>query len=276
MEAAEERFDVLGRRVAAQDVVGEPLVGAVVDDREDAERAVIQLVGRDVAREVGECPVEVFGLALSRRLFPPGLDPVLDRGVRDEHAVVAPQGPAGGAVGQAVLDHQSDGGVDDPAGVVAAGVSQVGHVGVEVPAALRAEVPGVKHDEVAGPSGEGVSEVVEGAAAPTIAVGTVPAARTGPAAIVAAAEADVGPGQVVDAGDALGGIGAVFAGSWHGEAPGRKDLPGDTPGGGKLFTRVARFPRYRVPIPRLHRRGPIEAVGGLGPGPPRACSCCNL
>src|SRR5512135_419742 len=92
----------------------------------------------------------------------------------------------------------------------------------------------------------GIAEVVEGAAAPTIAVGAVATARAGPAAIVAAAEADVGLRQVIDASDALGGIGAVFAGSWHGEAPGRGDLPGDTPGGGKLFTRVARFPRYRV------------------------------
>jgi hypothetical protein len=41
LEAAEERLDVLGGRGASQDVVGEPLVGPVVDDREDAEGAVI-------------------------------------------------------------------------------------------------------------------------------------------------------------------------------------------------------------------------------------------
>src|SRR5262249_46665141 len=178
--------------------------------------------------------------------FPPGLDPVLDRGVGDEHPVVAPQGPFGGAVGQAVLDHRPDGGVDDPSGVMAAGVGQAGHVGVEIPAAPRAEMPGVEHQEVAGPSGEGVAEVVEGTAPPTIAVRAVTAARAGAAAAVAAAEADVGLGQVVDLGDALGGIGAVFAGSWHSEAPGGEVLSGDTPAGGKLFTRVARFPRYRV------------------------------
>jgi hypothetical protein len=71
LEAAEERLDVLGVRGAAQDVVGEPLVGAVVDEREDAERAVIQLVGGDEAREVAECPIEVLGPGLLRRLFPP-------------------------------------------------------------------------------------------------------------------------------------------------------------------------------------------------------------
>src|SRR5512142_1482089 len=192
------------------------------------------------------CSVQVCRAAF----FPPGLDPVLDRGGGDEHAVVAPQGPFGGAVGQAVLDPQADGVVDDAAGVVAAGMGQVGHVGVEVLAALRAEVPGVEHDQVAGPSGEGIAEVVEGAAAATVAVSTVAAPRAGPAAVASAAEADIRSGQVVDAGDALGGIGAVFAGSWHGEAPGGRDLPGDTPGGGKLFTRGARFPRYRVNFQR--------------------------
>src|SRR6516165_1369785 len=87
------------------------------------------------------CAVQVRRAAF----FPPGLDPVPDRGAGDEHAVIAPQGPAGGAVGQAVLNHQADGGVDDAAGVVAARVGQIGHVGVEVAAALGAEVSGVEH-----------------------------------------------------------------------------------------------------------------------------------
>jgi hypothetical protein len=160
--------------------------------------------------------------------------------------VVAPQGPAGDAIRQAVLDHEADGGVDDPAGVMAAGVGQVGHVSVEVPAALRAEVLGVQHDGVAWSSGEGVAEVVEGAASGPVAVGTMAAARAGPAAVIAAAEADVGLGQVADAGNALSGIGTVFAGSWHRNAPGRRDLPGNTLSDGKLFTEVARFPCYRV------------------------------
>jgi hypothetical protein len=71
MEAAEERLDVLGGRIAVEDPVGEPLEGAVVDDREDAERAVIQLIGGDVAREVRQRPVEVVGRDPPLRLFPP-------------------------------------------------------------------------------------------------------------------------------------------------------------------------------------------------------------
>ena len=40
-EAAEERLDIAVGRVVAEDLVGEPLEGAVVNDREDAERSVI-------------------------------------------------------------------------------------------------------------------------------------------------------------------------------------------------------------------------------------------
>ena len=123
--------------------------------------------------------------------FPPGLDPVLDRGVGNEDPMIAPEAPAGGLVGQAILDDEADRRGDDTPGIVAAGSGQVGAVGVEVPAALRAEVPGVEHNEVAGPTGEGVAEVVEGATAPAIAVGTVLTSRAGPAAVVPASEADV-------------------------------------------------------------------------------------
>jgi hypothetical protein len=49
VEAAKERLDVAVGRVVVEDLIDEPLEGAVVDDREDAERAVIQLVGGDEA-----------------------------------------------------------------------------------------------------------------------------------------------------------------------------------------------------------------------------------
>src|SRR5215813_11383370 len=112
--------------------------------------------------------------------FPPGLDPVLDRGVGDEGAMIAPEGPFGGALGEAVLDDQPDGRVDDPAGVMAAGVGQVGGVGVEVLAAAAAVVLRAEQDDVARPAGEGVTQVVEGAADDPIAGGAVTAPRAGP------------------------------------------------------------------------------------------------
>ena len=52
-EAAEECLNVDLGRVAVQDVVEQPLEGAVIDDRQDTERAVIQLVVGNVPREVG-------------------------------------------------------------------------------------------------------------------------------------------------------------------------------------------------------------------------------
>ncbi len=62
----------------------------------------------------------------------------------------------------------------------------------------RAVVPGVDHDEVSGPTGAGVAEVVEGAAAPTIAVGTVAASWARTPAVVAAPAGDEGLGQILD------------------------------------------------------------------------------
>jgi hypothetical protein len=41
LEATEERLDVFVGGVVAEDLVGEPLEGAVIDDRQDAEGAVI-------------------------------------------------------------------------------------------------------------------------------------------------------------------------------------------------------------------------------------------
>src|SRR4051812_743642 len=178
--------------------------------------------------------------------FPPGLDPVLDRGEGDEHAMVAPQGPAGGAIGQPVLDDQPDGQVDDPAGVMAAGVGQVGGVGVEVLAAAAAVVLRAEQDDVAGPAGEGIAQVVEGAAGDPVAVGAMAAPRAGAAAVIAAADADLGLGQVLGSSDADGRVGAIFAGSWHGVTPESKVLPGDTSYADEVFTAAARFPCYRL------------------------------
>jgi hypothetical protein len=160
--------------------------------------------------------------------------------------MVAPEGPFGGAIGEAVLDDQPDGGVDDPAGVMAAGGGQVGGVGVEVLAAAAAVVLRGEQDDVAGPPGEGVAQVVEGAANEPIAGGAVSAMRAGAPPVVAAADAEIGLGQVLGASDSESGIGAIFAGSWHGVPPEGEDLPGDTLVGGKVFTDSARFPCYRL------------------------------
>jgi hypothetical protein len=154
--------------------------------------------------------------------------------------VVAPETPTGGAIRQAVLDDKANRGVNDASRVVTARRSQVGHVGIEILAAAEAIVLRVKHDQVAWPLGERVAEVVESAARQTIAIGTMAATGAETPAVVAAPEADVWLGQVVNASDPLGGIGSVFAGPWHDETPDRKILPRDTLAPGVLFIKMAR------------------------------------
>ena len=154
--------------------------------------------------------------------------------------MLSPEAPTGGAIRQAVLDDQADGGVDDASRVVAAGVGEIGHVGIEVLAAARAVMLRVDQDDVARSSGEGVAQVMEGAAGEAVAVGAMAAAWAGSPAVIAALAGDLGLGQIVDACGALGGVGAIFAGGGHGLAPGSEVLPGITISSGGLFTEFAR------------------------------------
>src|SRR5438045_362844 len=93
--------------------------------------------------------------------FPPGLDPVLDGGPGDEDTMIPPEVPAGRSVRQAVLDDQPDGRLLDAVGVVALGQGQVGHVGVEAPAAVGTAVLGVGDHDVDRPAGADIPQVME-------------------------------------------------------------------------------------------------------------------
>src|SRR3954468_5300065 len=127
---------------------------------------------------------------------------------------------------------------------MAARVGQVGGVGVEVLAAGATMVLRAAQDDVAGPAGERVPQVVEGAAGDPISVGAVTAPRAGAPTVVAAADADLGLGQVFGTIDTDRRIGSIFAGSWHGVAPGRRVLPGNTLDDGEVFIIPARFRCY--------------------------------
>ncbi len=132
----------------------------------------------------------------SRRVafFPPGLHPVLDRGIGDEDAMIPPEVPAGGLVGQAVLDDEADGRGDDPLGVMAAGIGPVGAVGVEIPAAHGAVVLRVGQDDLAGPPSDAIAEVVESASEDPVTVGAIATLWARPPPEAAAARADLGRG----------------------------------------------------------------------------------
>ena len=132
--------------------------------------------------------------------------------------MIAPEAPAGGLVGQAILDDEADRRGDDTPGIVAAGSGQVGAVGVEVPTALGTEVLGVGQDEVAGASGDEIAEVMERALEDPVAVGAVAAAWAGSASEVAAAFANPRFWQILDASDAFSRIRQIFSGTRHGAA----------------------------------------------------------
>src|SRR5262245_29747061 len=161
----------------------------------------------------------------ARSFFPRGLDPVLDGGVGDEDPVVAPQVPAGGLVGQAVLGHKADGQSLDAAGVQALGQSQVGQIDAEVATAAGAAMLGVADDKIDGAAGAGVAQVVQGASGNRVAAGAVAAATAPASRVVAAAPLDTRPGKVLDAGNALGDVGDVLAWTKHGLSPVRNCPP---------------------------------------------------
>src|SRR5262249_29458952 len=71
LQATEKSGDVLVSGVALQDVVEQPALLTSIDGRQDTEGTVIQLVGRQVAREVGQSPIQVIGLNLRPAFFFP-------------------------------------------------------------------------------------------------------------------------------------------------------------------------------------------------------------
>src|SRR4029453_1905153 len=80
--------------------------------------------------------------------FPPGLDPVLDRGKRDKDAVVAPEVPTRGPVGQALFDPQPYRQIHHTVGVLTAGWRQIREVGAKVFATLRTVVLRTRDNEI--------------------------------------------------------------------------------------------------------------------------------
>src|SRR5512135_1278290 len=112
--------------------------------------------------------------------FPPGLDPVLDRGAGNENAMIPPEVPARSSERYTVLDDQADGQVDDALGVVASRRRQIGGVRVEVLATLGAVVLGVGQDDVVWSSGTEIAEVVQDPLELAIAVSAVSTPRTRP------------------------------------------------------------------------------------------------
>src|SRR5271166_6342161 len=110
---------------------------------------------------------------LSLFFFPSRLDPVLDGGVGNEDAVLAPQVPTGVAVGQTVFRDQTDSSPLDTASVQAGGQSQVRDITGEAATTAEAAMAGESDHQVNGAVGPSIPEVMEGTCAHGIAASTV-------------------------------------------------------------------------------------------------------
>jgi hypothetical protein len=152
---------------------------------------------------------------LSIFFFPSRLDPVLDGGVGDEDAVIAPQVPTGDLIGQAVFGDETDSPLLDPAGIVAVGQSQIGNVTGEAAATAEAAMAGESDNQVNGVVGPSITEVVEGTGSNRIATGAVATARAGSRRPVATTPLKVRLGKVFDTNDALGDIRDIFPWTSH-------------------------------------------------------------
>jgi len=142
----------------------------------------------------------------------------LDGGIGNENAVIAPQMPASGLIGQAVLHDESDGQGNHAMGVMGLGQGVVGHVRVEILAAVGAAMLGVNDVDVARPPGNQVSHVVKDSLARTVAETRLATERARPMREVVAALNDLGFGQIFGSRDALRDIRQILSGARHSKA----------------------------------------------------------
>src|SRR5919197_2704406 len=148
--------------------------------------------------------------------FFPSLDPVLDRGKRDKDAVVAPEVPTRGPVGQAVFDHQPYRQINHAVGVLSAGWCQIREVGVKVLATLRTVVLRIGDDEVAWTPEDEIAQVVQRPLKLLVPIGGVPAAWTRLPLVSATIGDDLWRWQVCNRGNPFGGIGSIRTRTEHG------------------------------------------------------------
>jgi hypothetical protein len=143
---------------------------------------------------------------------------MLDGGVGDENAMIAPQVPTGGLIRQAVLNHESHGQGNDAMRVMSLGQGVVGHVGVEMLAATGTAMLRVTKVDVAWPTGNQVAHVVEDASGCAAAKTGLATTRTRAMGEVAGAMNDLGFGQIFGSRDACRGIRQILSRARHDKA----------------------------------------------------------
>jgi hypothetical protein len=120
--------------------------------------------------------------------------------------------PGGRAIGQAVLDHATDGGGDHAVRIMGPGQGQIQHVGVEIVVATAAVMLGVSHVQIARSAIDAVAEIMQCALIGSQTRGAAVTLGTTPPGIVPRTFDDLRCGKVFDAKDAFRGIGKIDSG----------------------------------------------------------------
>ena len=71
IQPGEKPEDVRVGRIVVQDFVEQPTLLARIDGGQDTEGTIVQLVRRDVAGKISQCPVKIRAFHLAGRLFSP-------------------------------------------------------------------------------------------------------------------------------------------------------------------------------------------------------------
>jgi hypothetical protein len=142
----------------------------------------------------------------------------LDGGEGDKDPVIAPEVPAGGLIGQAILHDESHGEGDDAMGVMGFGQGVVGHVRVEVLPTTRATMLGVDDMDVAWPTHHQVANVMQDPLARSAAKTGSATKGTRAMGEIPGATDDLGCGQIFGSSNAFRGIRQILPWSRHGKA----------------------------------------------------------
>jgi len=151
--------------------------------------------------------------------FPPSLCPILHGGKGHKDAVIAPQVPARGSVGQAIFDHQAYRHLDHPMGVVTTGRRHIAEIDVEVLTALRAVVRRVSHPKINWTSGGQIAQVVQGALPAFVTIGQMVTSWAGGVLMVPAVRHKLRPWEILEVHNAFRRVWHVCTRSDHGVLP---------------------------------------------------------
>jgi hypothetical protein len=98
---------------------------------------------------------------------------------------------------------------------MAVGIGQVRQVDIEELFAPGTTMLRVRDNQVSGPIGRQIAQVVQCASERSIAIGQMPAMRTFPSSVIPRTSHVFGLGQVFNTSDALGDVGQILSWSSH-------------------------------------------------------------